>query len=94
MADIKRINLSFDLDRIEDLKAYNVLKAKRNKTAYAVEIILENIDKNSIYQEREIFKQLIKESISELNLTTSPKVGNIKNEDDIPNDIFDIISNI
>lgn len=92
MADIKRINLSFNVERQDDLKAYNILNSQRNKTAFIIEVILSSKEKEGY--DSKLIKRLIKEALEELNLKTSTKLEDYSNEDDIPDSVFDLLSNI
>ncbi|WP_341875956.1 hypothetical protein [Defluviitalea saccharophila] len=95
MANIKRVNLCFDIDRSDDKKAYDILQGKRNKTAYVTDIIIGNLEKNKVDIDIEILKQVIKEAVFNLNITTDMNTGQYQNDnEDIPEDVFDIISNM
>lgn len=96
MADsFKRINLCFDMNRPEDTEVYNLLQGKRNKTAYVIETILDSLENNSQSWNREYFKEIFKEALSEINITVrEDKEIKPLDEGEIPDDILDIISNI
>lgn len=95
MANIKRINLSFDIDRPEDYRAYKILKSKRNKTAYVIEVILASLAEKKINIDKDELKQAIREVFDEMNITTNTdREKESSNTEDIPQDVFEIISSI
>lgn len=95
MATIRRINLSFDIDRPEDCRAYKILRSKRNKTAHVIDIILASSLERKINIDKDELKQVIREVFKEMNVTTNTEVEKeSSNTEDIPQDVFDIISSI
>lgn len=98
MSKIRRINLCFDMRRSEDREVYNLLKSKRNKTAYVVDVILKNkklessvvtVDKDTL---RNIFEEVLNQTHIVFKDTKNKK--KITEDIDIPNDVFNIIDNI
>jgi len=96
MATFKRINLCFDIDRLEDKKVYDLLQNKRNKTAYIIDTVLRDLEKNQPCIETEKLKEIVKDAFNELNVVVDKNNEqiDIKDSNDIPEDVFDIISNI
>lgn len=95
MATIKRVNLCFNIDREEDRKAYEIIKAKRNKTAFIIEVVLANLKENKSNIDRDELKQIIIEVFKEMNVTSNTVTNKESNHiDDIPDLVLDIISSI
>ncbi|MTI67122.1 MAG: hypothetical protein FH753_11075 [Firmicutes bacterium] len=95
MSNIKRVNLSFDIDRPKDYKVYNILKDKRNKTAYIIETILASLESNNNNIDRHELKQVFMEVLKEADISIrKDDKKQINNTEDIPNEVFDIISSI
>lgn len=92
----KRINLSFLMDREEDIKVYDMLSKQKYKTDYVIRAVLR-------FQEREesLTKEEIKEAVKEalIEYGGMPKVNN-DNEDldrsknQLPDSIFDMLNNL
>ena len=79
----KRINLYFDLSRINDKRAYETIKNQKHKTDYIIKLILKD---NSISKEeiKAIFKEVIKESkFTPINNSNDKDYG-------VPNEMFEL----
>lgn len=86
---IKRLNLSFDLRREEDRLAYEIISSKQHKTAYIVEIVLNNQQETKNVLDKNTMKQVLLEVFQEMdvNINTSKQVC----QNQIPEMVFDII---
>lgn len=97
----KRINLSFDLERDEDRKVYNLIQSRRGKTKYVIDaVLLSGIDNGEGFH-KDRLKEAVKEVITELGLDikiSEKKENNIDNlkieQNRIPDDLFNMISGL
>ncbi len=94
---IKRINLSFSLEREDDVKVYNILSAQKYKTDYVIKAVLSYIGERDKGFYKEIVKQAVKEAIAECGGIT---IGNKGKENvsciqhELPDYIFDMFDNL
>lgn len=92
----KRINLSFSMDREEDIKVYDMLFEQKYKTDYVIRAVLRFQEKEESLTKEEI-KKAVKEALIEYG--GIPKVNN-DNEDldrsknQLPDSIFDMFNNL
>ncbi|MEL5898821.1 hypothetical protein AAGC94_12205 [Clostridium sporogenes] len=92
----KRINLSFSMDREEDIKAYDILSEQKYKTDYVIRAVLRFQEKEESLT-KEGIKKAVKEALIEYG--GIPKVNN-DNEDldrsknQLPDSIFDMFNNL
>lgn len=95
--NIKRINLSFDLNRETDKKVYELIKGQQSKTAFIIKTVLQSkdIEQNTNI---DVIKQALREVISEEGvMLRSNSINEIKNETDsnvIPDDVFKMFDKI
>lgn len=87
---IKRLNLSFDLSREIDRRAYEILSQQSGKTAYVSMAVVAYNDE-SVNTDIEPLKNALREVLSEFNLLSSfsQKSGRDKEEFSLPDEIFD-----
>jgi 3-methyladenine DNA glycosylase AlkC len=91
--EIKRLNLSFNLQRENDRIAYNIIRSKRQKTAYIIKAILAY--EGVTQEERELIriKRALREVIKEMKLTAD-KHCDFTEESQIPDEVFQIFDSI
>jgi len=93
----KRINLSFSLNRKDDLEVYNILSKQKFKTDYVIKAVLSYIGERDKSIDKEIIKQAVKEAIEECGGITT---GNSRKDDndcvqhELPDDIFNMFDNL
>lgn len=93
---VKRLNLSFDLSREIDRRAYEILSLQSYKTIYVSEAVIAYYDKNdnSNYQ---LVKNALREVLNEFNLSTNIINQNINGNKEnvlLPNEIFDVLNQL
>ena len=91
--EIKRLNLSFNLQRENDRNAYNIIKSKRQKTAYIIKAVLAYEGVTQEEKELKRIKRAIREVIKEMNLTAD-KNCYFTDESQIPDEVFQIFDSI
>jgi hypothetical protein len=93
----KRINLSFSMDREEDVKVYNILSAQKYKTDYVIKAVLSFTGKKDKDFDKEKIKEALKEAIAECGGIT---IGNSKKDNDdyaqpvLSDDIFSMFDSL
>ena len=93
----KRINLSFSMDREEDVKVYNILSAQKYKTDYVIKAVLSFTGQNDKDFDKEKIKEALKEAIAECGGIT---IGNSKKDNDdyaqpvLSDDIFSMFDSL
>jgi len=93
----KRINLSFSMDREEDVKVYNILSAQKYKTDYVIKAVLSYIGERDKGFDKEKIKEAVKEAIAECGGITTENKGKENNscvEHELPNEIFNMFDNL
>jgi len=94
MGEVKRINLSFDLGNEKLREAYGIIISKRSaKTAFVTDAVLAYV-KNNTPINKQTIKDAFKEAIQEAGVIAVNTVNSKKATDGIPDDVFDIISQI
>jgi hypothetical protein len=91
--EIKRLNLSFNLQRENDRNAYNIIKSKRQKTAYIIKAVLAYEGVTQEEKDLKRIKRAIREVIKEMNLTAD-KNCYFTDESQIPDEVFQIFDSI
>ncbi|WP_058486980.1 hypothetical protein [Defluviitalea phaphyphila] len=94
---VKRINLSFSLDRKDDLEVFNILSKQKYKTDYVIKAVLSYIGERDKGFDKEIVKQAVKEAIVECGGITTENKGKENNscvEHELPNEIFNMFDNL
>lgn len=94
--NIRRVNLSFDLDKEEDKAVYEEISKQRFKTNFVCKSVLryiKDIDKEVITNKE--LKNTLIEVFKELDITQINKIvdDNIV-EEELPREIFDIFSQL
>ena len=91
--EIKRLNLSFNLQRENDRNVYNIIKSKRQKTAYIIKAVLayEGVTKEE--KELKRIKRALREVLQDMNLMVD-KDCNFTEETQIPDEVFQIFDSI
>ena len=79
---VKRINLSFSLDRKDDLEVFNILSKQKYKTDYVIKAVLSYIRERDKGLDKETIKQAVKEAIEEYGGIIT---GNSRNDDSVKN---------
>lgn len=92
----KRINLSFSMDREEDIKVYDILSEQKYKTDYVIRTVLRFQEKEESLTKEEI-KKAVKEALIEYG--GMPKVNNDnggldRSKNQLPDSIFDMFNNL
>ena len=93
--EVKRLNLSFNLEREKDRRAYNTLKDKTHKTGYVIKALLafEKAEKND--DEILILKQAMREVLKEINFTLEKSDSATQEKENlIPAEVFEIFEDI
>ena len=91
--EIKRLNLSFNLQRKNDRIAYNIIRSKRQKTAYIIKAVLAYEGVTQEEKDLKRIKRAIREVIKEMNLTAD-KNCYFTDESQIPDEVFQIFDSI
>lgn len=87
--EIKRLNLSFNLQRENDRNAYNIIRSKRQKTAYIIKAVLAYEGVTQEEKELKRIKRALREVLQDMNLTVD-KDCNFTEETQIPDEVFQI----
>jgi len=93
----KRINLSFSMDREEDIKVYDILSEQKYKTDYVIKAVLSYIGERDKGFDKEKIKEAVKEAIAECGGITTENKGKENNscvEHELPNEIFNMFDNL
>ena len=94
MGEVKRINLSFDFRNKKFREAYEIIISKRSaKTAFVTDAVLAYIENNTQIN-KQCIKDAVKEAIQEMGGITVNEANNEESAGGIPDDVFDIISQI
>lgn len=94
MGEVKRINLSFDLRNKKFREAYEIIISKRSaKIAFVTDAVLAYIENNTQIN-KQCIKDAVKEAIQEMGGITVNEANNEESAGGIPDDVFDIISQI
>ncbi|MGI6747205.1 MAG: hypothetical protein ACOX4V_02985 [Anaerovoracaceae bacterium] len=93
MDEIKRLNLSFNLQRENDRNVYNIIKSKRQKTAYIIKAVLAYEGVTQEEKELKRIKRALREVLQDMNLTVD-KDCNFTEETQIPDEVFQIFDSI
>ena len=94
---VKRINLSFSLDRKDDLEVFNILSKQKYKTDYVIKAVLSFTGKGDKDLGKEAIKQAVKEAIAECGGITIENKGKENDsciQHELPDDIFDMFDNL
>ena len=91
--EIKRLNLSFNLQRKNDRIAYNIIKSKRQKTAYIIKAVLAYEGVTQEEKELKRIKRALREVLQDMNLMVD-KDCNFTEETQIPDEVFQIFDSI
>ena len=93
----KRINLSFSIDREDDLKVYRILSEQKYKTDYIIKAVLSYIGERDKGLDKQIVKQAVKEAIAECGGITIENKGKENAscvQHELPDDIFNMFDNL
>lgn len=91
--EIKRLNLSFNLQRENDRNVYNIIKSKRQKTAYIIKAVLAYEGVTQEEKELKRIKRALREVLQDMNLMVD-KDCNFTEESQIPDEVFQIFDSI
>lgn len=91
--EIKRLNLSFNLQRENDRNAYNIIKSKRQKTAYIIKAVLAYEGVTQEEKELKRIKRALRKVLQDMNLMVD-KDCNFTEETQIPDQVFQIFDSI
>jgi len=96
MANIKRINLSFNLEQEEARIAYETLIKQGNaKTAYVTKLICSAVNAENNALDEELIKRCLRDVLKDYEFcSANDNKRDQKEEDAIPDDIMDLLSNI
>lgn len=97
MVNIKRINLSFNLEQEEARIAYEILinQPGNTKTAYVVKLISSDIKEENKSLDEELIKRCLRDVLKDYDFSSAnDNKQNKKEEDAIPDDIMDLLTNI
>jgi len=90
----KRINLSFSMDREEDVRVYNILSAQKYKTDYVIKAVLSFMEKGNKTLDKEKIKEAVKEAIREYGIDSKDLNKIENNEEKLPREIFDMFNSL
>lgn len=93
----KRINLSFSMEREDDLKVYRILSEQKYKTDYIIKAVLSYIGERDKGLDKQIVKQAVKEAIAECGGITIENKGKENTscvQHELPDDIFNMFDNL
>jgi len=90
----KRINLSFSLDREDDVKVYNILSAQKYKTDYVIKAVLSFMEKGNKTLDKEKIKEAVKEALREYGIDSKDLNKIENNEEKLPREIFDMFNSL
>lgn len=94
MTEIRRINLSFNLRDDKAREAYEIIMSKSSaKTVFVTDAVLAYIENNTQIN-KQCIKDAVKEAIQEMGGITVNEANNEESAGGIPDDVFDIISQI
>jgi hypothetical protein len=91
--EIKRLNLSFNLQRENDRNVYNIIKSKRQKTAYIIKAVLAYEGVTQEEKELKRIKRALREVLQDMNLMVDMDC-NFTEESQIPDEVFQIFDSI
>jgi hypothetical protein len=91
--EIKRLNLSFNLQRENDRNVYNIIKSKRQKTAYIIKAVLAYEGVTQEEKELKRIKRVLREVLQDMNLMVDMDC-NFTEESQIPDEVFQIFDSI
>ncbi len=91
---IRRINLSFSLERKDDLEVYNILSKQKYKTDYVIKAVLSYMGKRDKDFNKETVKQAIKEALREYGIDSKDLNKIENNEEKLPGEIFDMFNTL
>lgn len=91
--EIKRLNLSFNLQRENDRNVYNIIKSKRQKTAYIIKAVLAYEGVTQEEKELKRIKRALRKVLQDMNLMVD-KDCNFTEETQIPDEVFQIFDSI
>lgn len=96
--NIRRINLSFNLDKESDQKVYEIINKQRFKTNFVCKAVLDYI--NAVDRDKEVItkkelKNTLIEVLKDLDISKIDNfnVGNTE-ENELPQEIFDMFSQL
>ena len=92
----KRINLSFDLSRNDDLEVYNILLGQKYKTDYVIKAVLRLQEQGESVAKEEI-KEVVKEALHEYGGIPKSKHSNTnldRSKDKLPDSVFDMFNSL
>lgn len=91
---IRRINLCFNINNKRAEKVYNTILEHSSKTAFIIDAVLAYMDEKDI--DKNMIKQAVKEALEEVggNISIDNKIIDYKEDEGIPDDIFNIISGL
>lgn len=93
----KRINLSFALDREDDLKVFNVLTEQKYKTDFVIKAVINYLEAANIDNDKEFIKQAMREFFQEngsISIDSSFNTSKEPQKEAIPSEIFDMFNNL
>jgi hypothetical protein len=94
MTEIRRINLSFNLRDDKAREAYEIIMSKSSaKTVFVTDAVLAYIENNTPINKQTI-KDAVREAIQEAGFIAVNTVNSKEATNGIPDDVFDIISQI
>lgn len=94
---VRRINLSFSLERKDDLEVYNILSKQKYKTDYVIKAVLNYIGESDKDFDKEILKEAVKEAIMEcggITIENNRKDNDGCTQPELPEEIFNMLNNL
>lgn len=86
---VKRINLSFNLDREDDRKVYEILLSEKHKTEFIIGMVLGNSNFGN-----DDIKSALREVLNEYNFNLTENIKVEKKEEEIPAEIFNMFNSL
>ena len=91
--EIKRLNLSFNLQRKNDRIAYNIIRSKRQKTAYIIKAVLAYEGVTQEERELKRIKRALREVLQDMNITADKNCYSTE-ESQMPDEVYQIFDSI
>ena len=93
----KRINLSFCLDREDDLMVFNILTEQKYKTDFVINAVIKYLEEINRKNDKEVIKQAMREVLKEhgtINIGSSINTLSESEKEELPSEIFDMFNNL
>jgi hypothetical protein len=92
-----RMNLSFNLERENDLKVFNILTEQKYKTDFVIKAVIKYLEETNRDNDKEIMKEAMREVLKEYGTISIDSSLNAPQEalsEELPPEIFDMFNNL